>query len=249
MAAPLVPAHVSAPARGPLLTAAIALAFAAGLGGGALMTASTAPRRDPCALPGGVELGALGDADRSWIARRAVACSDRAHRRITAAEYRAAVARLDAPAAAPPPAILWAATVRGVSSQYGEDEWSAAHVLGAPDVYPASGDDPRAWASLGADDRIEWIEVGLAQPRRLSAVQVFETFNAGAVSRVELITTRGARVVAFAGGPMRSGETAGQRTFAVACTDEPIAAIHVTVDSLAVSGWNELDAIGGVPCE
>lgn len=263
MVAPLVPAHVSSPARslsGPRLaaelgaTAAIALAFGAGLGGGALLTAASVPPPDPCALPGGVELGALTSADRSWIAHRAVACSDREHGRITAAEYRAAIASNDATPIAiaveppPRPAIVWAATVRSVSSQWSDTDWSAARVLGAPDAAPGS-DDPNAWASLGADDRVEWIEVGLAQPRRLSAVQVFESYNPGAVSRVELITTSGAHVVAFAGGPMRMGETANMRMFELACTDEPIAAIHVTVDSMAVSGWNELDAIGGVPCD
>lgn len=253
---PLVPAHVSPPARpwlGGLAVASIALAFAAGLGGGGLLAATPTPHHDPCALPAGLELGALSAADRSWLARRTVACSDRAHGRTTADEYRAAIAALDAapaPDAAPPaPPIVWAASVRGFSSQWSESSWSAAQVLGPPQIFPASGDDARAWASKGADDRVEWIEVGLDAPRRLSAVQLFESYNPGAVTRIELVSTSGARHVAYAGDPMRMGEVAGQRTFDFACTDEPIAAIRVTLDSPSVSGWNELDAIGGVPCE
>src|SRR5580658_4145055 len=44
--------------------------------------------------------------------------------------------------------VEWASFVRDVSSEYSTDGWSARQALGPPDVYPADGDRPQAWASL-----------------------------------------------------------------------------------------------------
>lgn len=253
-ASPLVPALTSPPPRpGPRLGAAAMLALGLGavVSGALVLTAPPAPRVDPCAVPGGVEFDGLSPADRSWLAHRLVACSDRAHGRITAGAYRDAIAAIDRvpEVATPAPALVWAATVRGASSQWSADAWSAARVLGPPEVYPRSGDDARAWASRGADDQVEWIEVGLAQPRRLAAVQIAETYNPGAITRVELYRASGAVEVAYAGAAVATGPAATLRTIGFACTAEPIVAIRVTLDSAAVAGWNELDAIGGQPCD
>jgi hypothetical protein len=206
---------------------------------------------DPCALS--FDAATLASRDRSLVARHALACSDVTHGRITQAAYRAQVAAIDAawttPAAAPvPPVIQWASTVRGYSSQYSATSWAADRVLGAPDVFPQHGDHTNAWASLGADDRDEWIEVGYAQPMRASAVEVFETFNPGAITAIELITASGQRITAFQGAPAGKGQAANKLHADVGCTAEPIVAVHVRLASTQVAGWNELDAIGLQPC-
>jgi len=121
-------------------------------------------------------------------------------------------------------------------------------VLGAPDVYPAHGDNTNAWASLGADDRPEWLEVGFAQPMPISAVEVYETFNPGAVSSIELITADGARIPAYQGVAGATGQTSNKLRAEVGCTDASIVGVRVHVASTVVAGWNELDAIGIVPC-
>ncbi|KAB2890023.1 MAG: hypothetical protein F9K40_19520 [Kofleriaceae bacterium] len=146
------------------------------------------------------------------------------------------------------PAMIWSATVREVSSQWGSDDWSAKRALGAPDVYPAGGDQVNAWASLGADDRTEILELGLGRAARVSAVEVYETFNPGAVSQIELIGASGARVVAHRARAERLGSEARVLRAEVACTSEPIVAVRVTIDSRAVEGWNEIDAVGVQPC-
>src|SRR5690242_1443285 len=75
---------------------------------------------DPCALPSGFSLEPLGERDRGWALRRAIACSDYEHRRISLADYRDRLKLLDAPPPAPPPAplpsIVWASSVREFSS-------------------------------------------------------------------------------------------------------------------------------------
>src|SRR5205814_2836329 len=104
--------------------------------------------------------------------------------------------------AAPPPqplAVQWAGAVRAVSTEYSADDWSAMRALGPPDVFPKSGDLPNAWASLLPDAPTEFIEVAFDKPQRASAVKVYETFNPGAISRIDVITDRGTTSLAVNG--------------------------------------------------
>lgn len=145
------------------------------------------------------------------------------------------------------PGVMWADSVLGYSSQYTDRSWSAAQALGMPNVYPGSGDIPQAWASKEADGGPEWIELGYAQPQAVSAVEIYETFNPGAIESVELVTTSGRRIHLLPRGvPSTTG--AFKRVFDVACTNEPIAAVRINVAAHLVDGWNEIDAVGLVPC-
>lgn len=212
-----------------------------------------APAVDPCGLPTGVKLGDLDAEDSALVTRRLLACSDLRFGRITSDQYDTAVASIDKqwnrvePAAARPQ-IVWASTVRGFSSQYSTSSWAATQVLGAPNVYPAHGDNASAWASLGADDRDEWLEVGFDRAGSVSAVEIYETYNAGALDRVELITQSGRIIEAQPGGLAPGGTASARRSVNVSCTSEPIVAVRVHVASTKVAGWNEIDAIGVVPC-
>jgi hypothetical protein len=238
--------------------------FAMGASGGPGVIEVPAPSvvSDPCTVPDGMTLETLPASDRVQLMRRVLACKDRYHGWISAEQYMKTVATIDdawtaKPVGGPVGAVIapviaqvepiWASTIRGFSTQYSADSWSAKRALGAPDVFPAAGDDENAWASEGADDRAEWLEVGFAQPRSIQAVEIYETFNPGAVGRVELITTTGKRIE-VAVDRQQSGESV-RRVAPVSCTSEPIAAVRVHVDSKAVEGWNEIDAIGVLPCK
>ncbi|MCW5802072.1 MAG: hypothetical protein KIT31_06770 [Deltaproteobacteria bacterium] len=224
----------------------------------------TLPAEDPCALPGGVVLADLEPRAGNILLRRALVCRDHANGRIGDGEYGAQVAALDAELAslrhltakprrpdAPFDASLidWATTVIDVSTQYTDTAWSAKQVLGPPNVYPAYGDNDKAWASLGADDRDEFIEVGFAHAGSISGVEVVETYNPGAIDQVELITATGRRIdVPVGTAPAASPNTSQRRTFRIRCTREKIVSVRIHLDSQRVSGWNELDAIGVHPC-
>ena len=93
-----------------------------------------------------------------------------------------------------PSTHVWADTVRAYSSQYGAERWAATQVLGPPDVYPRHGDIERAWASRQPDSATEFIEVGYYRPRPVAGVAIYETYNPGAIDRVELITTGAHRI-------------------------------------------------------
>jgi hypothetical protein len=136
-----------------------------------------------------------------------------------------------------------------MSSQYGTDSWAAMQVLGPPNVFPRSGDDVNAWASAGADTGVEFLEVELVEPHRLSGVDVFETYNPGAVTRIELIDAEGVRHEVYQASAAVLGQPAHARKVDFDCTAFEVTAIRVTIDSGAVPGWNEIDAIGGRLCE
>jgi hypothetical protein len=219
------------------------------------------PEPDPCGLPTGIDIADLDTPVANLMMRRALICNDHRFGRIDDEQYRRLTAALDAELAGKPikktrapqkvlstRLIVWASSVIDFSTQYTENAWSANQIVGAPDVYPAYGDHNKAWASRGADDREEFIEVGFERPERVSGVEIYETFNPGAIDKIELITVKGRRIeVSIGGGPPAPGVSA-HSVFDVRCTQDPIASVRVHLDSQRVSGWNELDAIGVVPC-
>ena len=248
--APLPPPPPRA-ATAALALAATATCFAAGLGvAAALVHQPAAATADACALPAGIDLAAMSGHDRSVAVRHAILCTDLEHHRIAPADFRARLlATLDAaPPPEPLPAIVWASSVRDASSQYSPNQWSAARALGAPDVYPSSGDNVGAWAPLAADAAVEHLEVGFEQARRLRGLEIYETLNPGAISQVELIGADGTRRTVYAGDAHAMGVPAFKRRIDFACTGEPVVGVRVTLASGAVPGWNEIDAIGAVPC-
>jgi hypothetical protein len=205
---------------------------------------------DECALPSGAS--ALDAQSQLVLAQRAAACRDLQRGRITLDEYRALIG-IGAPTIAiepEPETVQWASSVRAVSSEYSPDQWSAKQVLGAPDVYPQSGDLPHAWASREPDAPWEFIEVGFAKPGRIRGLQVYETNAPGAITQVEIITADGARKIVYEEPRVEAAATGSQiSTFEFACSDEPIVAARVTLASGQVAGWNEIDAIGALPCK
>ncbi len=194
--------------------------------------------------------------DPALIAR-AMSCRDVEAGRISIEQYRATLepTKIDSPYFKPviipsAPQPQWAASVRAVSSEWSPTSWSAFNVLGAPDVYPQHGDLAKAWASREQDAPTEFIEVGFAEPAHASALQVAQTFNPGAIAAVELITASGQHIqIAGAPNTFVAGSTSRIDTFSTACTSEPIVAARVTLNSAAVPGWNEIDAIGLVGCK
>jgi hypothetical protein len=218
------------------------------------------PEPDPCGLPTGVDLADLEMPVANLMMRRALICNDHRFGRIDDEQYRRLTAALDAELIGKPikkkrvkqpelptRLIVWASTVVDFSTQYSPDAWSANQILGAPDVYPAYGDHNKAWASQGADDRAEYVEVGFDRPERVSGVEIYETFNPGAIDKIELITAKGRRIeVPIGAAP--SPNVSSHSVFDVRCTQDPIVSVRVSLDSQRVSGWNELDAIGVVPC-
>jgi len=141
--------------------------------------------------------------------------------------------------------VWWASEVIGFSSEYSSTANAAAGVRFAPDVYPRHGDMAAAWASSETDAGEEWIEVRFASPVSAVSVLWLETFNAGAVTRVDDVTDPAAPAVLWEGAPTRmAGSVVAEVLLPARRT---IGAVRLVLDSRAVPGWNEIDAIGLVP--
>ena len=84
----------------------------------------------------------------------------------------------------------WAITATA-SSEYGGGDWSAKQMLGQPDFYPNYGDDGRAWAPSAINNGLQWVELGFEEAVYVESVDIYETFNPGAIVKVELIDTTG----------------------------------------------------------
>lgn len=205
-----------------------------------------------------MKLRDLPSRERGLVLRRVFACNDFRRGRITQADYGRLIAAIDAEWASmperstlSPPPIVWASSVRGFSTQYGDPQWAATRVLGPPDVFPRHGDIAQAWASLRPDDPTEWIEVSFGQASSIESVVVYETFNPGAIARVSLISDGGAVTEAPRDREVEEPSPEGsiRRRFDLSCTSYRVQAVRLELASARVPGWNEIDAIGIVPCE
>jgi hypothetical protein len=226
-----------------IVVGSAAAAMCAGVVVGSLATRTPV---DPCAMPGGIDVASLPDHDRSFALRHALACSDYEHDRITLDAFHAQVTALDrlpvAPAAPVAPTMVWASSVRAMSTQYTATQWSAARALGAPDVYPAGGDNANAWASTEADAAGEFLELGF-ESTSAHAVDIYETYNPGAVVEVDVITADGKHHPVYQGVAAQAAQPSVKRHIEFQRIDH-IVGVRVVLRSELVPGWNEIDAIG-----
>jgi hypothetical protein len=124
------------------------------------------------------------------------------------------------------------------------DNWQVEQVLGKPDT-KGQGDIPTAWASATRDNSEgEWLEVGYSWFVKPKSIEIHETFNPGAVTKVTMFDWRGREQVVWEG----TANVAGRQSPTV--NTIPVSNTFLTrriklyIDSPAVPGWNEIDAVG-----
>ncbi|MFN9411852.1 MAG: beta strand repeat-containing protein, partial [Pirellula sp.] len=143
----------------------------------------------------------------------------------------------------------WANSVIAYSSQYSASGWSAAQVLGAPNVALPS-DNGLAWAPQPANGSTEFITVGFATGVNATGFSIRESLSMGCVSKVELLDSTGVYNTVFnstsdgpdGGNPTSPAVYDFTRTFSA--TSYLAVGMRVTVNTNNSSDWEELDAIG-----
>jgi hypothetical protein len=123
--------------------------------------------------------------------------------------------------------------------------WGPEQATGRPDTWPQQGDLVTAWASLTPDGQQEWLLLEYARPVVPREVHVYETFNPGAVNRVTAFDLTGKEVELWKGNdPTAAGS--GKGISKIACKKVKFLTnrIKIYIDSPAVVGWNEIDAVG-----
>src|SRR6187549_2657820 len=103
--------------------------------------------------------------------------------------------------------VQWASKVVEFSSELTPIQYSASQALGKPNVMPAGGQSPNAWAP-DKPKRKEFLKLGFANPISIKQIAIAESYNPSAIFRVlvydeagkeYLITTRNPQVVPLKG--------------------------------------------------
>ncbi len=139
----------------------------------------------------------------------------------------------------------YAATVLRFSSQYSSNNWSATKALGEQDVFPNYGDNPRAWASLTENGQREFLELGFETTQTVRTIQIYETYNPGAIDTVYLRNSTSKKWIKVYAKPAVTNLPEESRIFTIQLieTEYFADAIRLAINSPEVSGWNEIDAV------
>jgi beta-lactamase regulating signal transducer with metallopeptidase domain len=149
-----------------------------------------------------------------------------------------------APAAAADPAPApGAAPQEGAVSQANKRAWGPEQAVGAPDT-PGAGDIQTAWASLTQDGQKEWLICEYAEPVLATAIVVHETYNPGSLEKVSVFDEEGQEQEVWTGTDPTPRTAARGISIIPIKTKFNVQKIKLYLDSPAVPGWNEIDAIG-----
>ena len=120
--------------------------------------------------------------------------------------------------------------------------WSTDQVLGPPDT-PTAGDHTTAWASQTQDNRREWLILEFKKKCTPRAVWVFESYNPGAVDQVSVYDDENVEHVVWRGvDPTSKNAAMGTSKIPISFEGE-ITRVKIFLNSPAVPGWNEIDAV------
>ena len=145
--------------------------------------------------------------------------------------------------------VLWASKVLEVSSAYAEagnpNARAARHVLGPPSVMPGFGSTHCAWWPAMTDgDREEYIKVGFEEAIQVQQIAVGENNNPGAIARILLFDERGANHKVYENAAPAAAGAGRLSNFFIPQTPYKVTALMLVLNTKAVEGDNEIDAIG-----
>lgn len=128
------------------------------------------------------------------------------------------------------------------SSEYGPESWSAMQATGAANVTEAV-DSVSAWAASSQDGGIETLDLTFETAVVPSAIDIYESYNPGAVVAIAARDPNSNEWVVLWEGEEPTGRA--MRVFSPELTPPGFATdeIRITLDTTLASGWNEIDAV------
>ncbi|HEX2909007.1 MAG TPA: hypothetical protein VHO69_19195, partial [Phototrophicaceae bacterium] len=135
----------------------------------------------------------------------------------------------------------WAASAEA-SSQYGEENYAAAQVIGEPNT-SLCADQGTAWASKGSNTE-EWLLLTYTTPVTVTEVLVYQTNAPGAITKVEALSNGSVQAVLFEGvDPARRcpGALRVMVEPPPASASAPVYGVRVTVNQ--PESWSEIDGV------
>jgi hypothetical protein len=138
----------------------------------------------------------------------------------------------------------FAARVLSFSSEYSPSAWSASKTLGAPTISNC-GDNSEAWASSSSDARREFLVLEYDDPAPVNRIFIYETLSPGAVDTVYVLNPHtNAYEKVYEATAAASASCPRQLTISFPVTSFPVSRIRIAINSPAVGGFNEIDAVG-----
>lgn len=161
-----------------------------------------------------------------------------------------ALAATPEPSAQPsPPASAltrqWAS--EAIASSFYAPDYDPEGATGPPDV-TACQDSPDAWAAADPNG-LETLELRFRAPVFAVGVTVYQSYNPGFVTRVELIDERGEARTVYTAEPAPATGCPLPLAITFDQTLTRVGAVRLTVDQRPGANWNEIDAVEliGVP--
>ncbi|MFK8101330.1 MAG: OmpA family protein [Saprospiraceae bacterium] len=141
--------------------------------------------------------------------------------------------------------LQWANKVVDFSSQYGKAQYSAEQVLGVPNAFYSENLHYMAWVPKKENSKKgEFIQVGFAEPMQVYQVAVAESLNPGAISKIFFIDEKGKEYKIYENKRPRGklGKKLFRKTLKYK-TDYLVAEVRVELNTQAIKGSNQIDAI------
>ncbi|NMB11316.1 MAG: hypothetical protein GX977_03420 [Firmicutes bacterium] len=139
---------------------------------------------------------------------------------------------------------LWAIEATA-NSEYSNSRWSAAQMVGAPDTYPRYGDIDTAWttAYMNTTDNV-WADLQYAEAIIVEKIEIYETYNPGAITKVELIDEAGSSYEVWRGDAWIAPKQSRILRISNTRVETPIKRVRLYLDCSKIPGYNEIDAVG-----
>ncbi|WP_276368505.1 OmpA family protein [Chryseolinea sp. H1M3-3] len=138
--------------------------------------------------------------------------------------------------------VQWASKVIEFSSELTPIQYSAKQVLGKPNVLPAGGQSPNAWAP-DRPQRKEFLKLGYDNPISIRQIAIAESHNPSAIYRVLVYDEAGKEYVVNTLNPMAVPLKGRMLNVFMELTPYKVAAVKIEFDGAAVPDYYSIDAV------
>ncbi len=138
--------------------------------------------------------------------------------------------------------VQWASKVVEFSSELTPIQYSANQALGKPNVLPAGGQSPNAWAP-DKPKRKEFLKLGFANPISIRQIAIAESYNPSAIYRVLAYDESGKEYVINSFNPMPVPLKGRMLNLFMEATPYKVAAVRIDFDGAAVPDYYSIDAV------
>ena len=138
--------------------------------------------------------------------------------------------------------VQWASKVIEFSSELTPIQYAAKQTLGKPNVLPAGGQSPNAWAP-DRPNRKEFLKLGYDKPMSIRQIAIAESHNPSAIYRVFVYDEAGTEYLIHTLNPMAIPLKGRMLNVFMEPTPYNVAAVKIEFDGGAVPDYYSIDAV------